>query len=127
VKPTRLPSTVRQGAPARRQAAVFVAIPTLRRDRNAASSELQWIDLLSAAFAAAFVAWEPRAKHPMLEMKFFRNRSFSAASASVALVFFALMGTIFFLTQYIQSVIVGLPASPGHGRIRWLSPNSCQR
>jgi EmrB/QacA subfamily drug resistance transporter len=68
---------------------------------------------ISAAFAIAFVAWELRAEHPMLEMKFFRNRSFSAASASVALVFFALMGTIFFLTQYIQSVMGYTPLQAG--------------
>ncbi len=69
--------------------------------------------LISAVFSAAFVAWELRTKYPMLEMKFFRNRSFSAASASIALVFFALMGTIFFLTQYIQSVMGYTPFQAG--------------
>jgi EmrB/QacA subfamily drug resistance transporter len=69
--------------------------------------------VVSASFSAAFVAWELRAKHPMLELKFFRNRSFSAASASIALVFFALMGTIFFLTQYIQSVMGYTPFQAG--------------
>jgi EmrB/QacA subfamily drug resistance transporter len=68
---------------------------------------------VSAAFAAAFVAWELRTAHPLLEISFFRNRSFSAASASIALVFFALMGVIFYLTQYIQSVLGYSPLQAG--------------
>ena len=54
---------------------------------------------------AAFVAWELRTEHPMLPLRFFRDPRFSAASASVALVFFALFGVIFELTQYLQSVL----------------------
>jgi EmrB/QacA subfamily drug resistance transporter len=54
---------------------------------------------------AAFGAWELRAPSPMLDLSLFRNRRFSAASLSVTLVFFSLMGTIFFLTQYLQSVL----------------------
>jgi EmrB/QacA subfamily drug resistance transporter len=69
-----------------------------------------------AAFAvlgAAFVAWELHTRYPMLEMRFFRNRAFSGASISVALVFFALMGTIYFLTQYMQSVMGYSPLAAG--------------
>ena len=57
------------------------------------------------ALLAAFVGWELRAPSPMLDLSLFRNRRFSAASLSVTLVFFSLMGTIFFLTQYLQSVL----------------------
>ncbi|TMK69427.1 MAG: MFS transporter [Actinobacteria bacterium] len=69
-----------------------------------------------AAFAglgAAFVAWELRTPHPMLQMTFFRNRAFSGASAAISLVFFALMGTIYFLTQYIQLVKGYSPLAAG--------------
>src|SRR5205807_6207494 len=45
---------------------------------------------LSALLAAAFVAWERRTEHPMLDVSLFRNPRFSAASASVAISFFAL-------------------------------------
>ena len=41
----------------------------------------------------------------MLDVRLFRNRRFSAASGAIALAFFALFGTIFFLTQYLQSVL----------------------
>ena len=36
--------------------------------------------------------WELRTPHPMLDLRFFRNPRFSAASAAISLVFFALFG-----------------------------------
>ena len=69
--------------------------------------------LVFAVLGAVFVAWELHTRHPMLEMRFFRNRAFSGASVSVALVFFALMGTIYFLTQYIQMVMGYSPLAAG--------------
>ena len=54
---------------------------------------------------AVFVAWERRQAHPMLNLAFFRNRRFSAASGAVTLTFFALFGTLFLLSQYMQSVM----------------------
>jgi EmrB/QacA subfamily drug resistance transporter len=57
------------------------------------------------AIAAAFIAWERRTDHPMLDVRVFRNLRFSAASISITFVFFALMGVMFFLTTYLQSVM----------------------
>jgi EmrB/QacA subfamily drug resistance transporter len=54
---------------------------------------------------SAFVAWEMRSDHPMLNIHFFRNPRFTAANASITLVFFAMFGSIFFLTQYMQFVL----------------------
>jgi EmrB/QacA subfamily drug resistance transporter len=59
----------------------------------------------AAAILAAFVAWELRSAHPMLDVRLFRNRRFSAASGAITLAFFALFGTLFFLTQYLQLVL----------------------
>jgi EmrB/QacA subfamily drug resistance transporter len=58
-----------------------------------------------AAIVAAFVAWERYTDHPMLDVSVFRNLRFSAASSSIACVFFALMGVMFCLTTYLQSVL----------------------
>ena len=58
-----------------------------------------------ATIIALFIAWEARAKHPMLDVSVFRNLRFSAASAAVTFVFFALMGVMYFLTTYLQSVL----------------------
>jgi EmrB/QacA subfamily drug resistance transporter len=53
----------------------------------------------------AFMVWELRCANPMLDMRFFENRRFSAASAAITLTYMALFGTIFLLTQYFQSVL----------------------
>jgi EmrB/QacA subfamily drug resistance transporter len=58
-----------------------------------------------AAILGAFVAWELRARQPMLDVTVFRNLRFSAASISITFVFFALMGVMYFLTTYLQSVM----------------------
>jgi EmrB/QacA subfamily drug resistance transporter len=52
----------------------------------------------------AFFVWERRTAHPMLDVRLFANPRFSAASLSVTLAFFSLMGVLFFLTQYLQGV-----------------------
>lgn len=59
---------------------------------------------VAAAFLLAFLGWERRVAHPMLDVRLFANPRFSAASLSIALVFFSLMGALFFLTQYLQGV-----------------------
>jgi len=57
------------------------------------------------ALIAGFFVWESRSTHPMLDLKFFRNPRFSAASAAITLTFLALFGVIFLLTQYLQLVL----------------------
>jgi len=54
---------------------------------------------------AGFVVWELRSDHPMLNMRYFRNPRFSAASVAITLVFFALFGIMFLLSQYLQFVL----------------------
>ena len=62
------------------------------------------LGLLAGALAllAAFVWWERRTPHPMLDLGFFRSASFSVGTAAVSIAFFALLGGIFALTQYLQ-------------------------
>jgi EmrB/QacA subfamily drug resistance transporter len=57
---------------------------------------------LTAVLGVAFVAWERRTPQPMLDLGLFGNLRFTAASASVAISFFALSGFIFLVTQYFQ-------------------------
>jgi EmrB/QacA subfamily drug resistance transporter len=61
--------------------------------------------LLGVTVLVSFVAWELRSDHPILDMRFFANPRFSGASLAITLVFFALFGSIFFLTQYLQFVL----------------------
>lgn len=64
--------------------------------------------LILGALAAAVVAltsfgvWERRINHPMLPLRFFADRRYSAAIAALALVLFALLGMFFLMTQYLQ-------------------------
>ena len=64
--------------------------------------------LVTFAFAlvvlAGFVAWELRVKEPMLDLRFFRNPRFTAATTAITLVFFAMFGSYFIFTQYLQFV-----------------------
>jgi len=61
--------------------------------------------LAAAVLVAGFVAWELHTDHPMLDVHFFANPRFSAASTAVTLVFFALFGSTFLQTQYLQFVL----------------------
>jgi EmrB/QacA subfamily drug resistance transporter len=56
----------------------------------------------SLVLLGAFVAWERRIAEPMLDLGFFRNARFSVGTATVSAAFFALLGGIFALTQYLQ-------------------------
>jgi Na+/melibiose symporter-like transporter len=54
---------------------------------------------------AGFFLWELHSANPMLDVRFFENPRFSAASGAITLAFLALFGTIFLLTQYTQQVL----------------------
>ena len=59
----------------------------------------------AAVLLAAFLLWERHTATPMLDLGFFADARFSAASGALALTFFAMMGTLFLLTQFLQSVL----------------------
>jgi EmrB/QacA subfamily drug resistance transporter len=77
---------------------------------------------LTALLLIAFIAWERRAKAPMIDLSLFGNARFTAASASVAISFFALSGFIFLITQYFQFLKHYGPLSTG---IRLLPVATC--
>jgi hypothetical protein len=56
----------------------------------------------SVALLGFFLWWERRIKEPMLDLGFFRSARFSVGTAAVSVAFFALLGGIFALTQYLQ-------------------------
>jgi EmrB/QacA subfamily drug resistance transporter len=60
-----------------------------------------------------FVLWELHTDHPMLDVRFFENPRFTAASGSITLTFFAMFGAIFLLTQYQQFVLGYSPLQTG--------------
>ncbi len=50
------------------------------------------------------MAWERRIQFPSLDVRLFRDPRFSASVGAVGLVFFAAMGTLFFIAFYLQLV-----------------------
>ena len=65
------------------------------------------------AVLGLLVAAERATASPMIDMSLFRNPRFTAASASVAIAFFALLGFIFLMTQYFQVVRGYSPLTTG--------------
>ncbi|HEV2785450.1 MAG TPA: MFS transporter, partial [Solirubrobacteraceae bacterium] len=60
---------------------------------------------VATALGALFIWWERRAAQPMIDLSLLRNPRFSGASSAIALLFFALFGFMFLVTQYLQSVL----------------------
>jgi Na+/melibiose symporter-like transporter len=88
------------------------------------------------AFAAvvlgAFAWWELHSTHPMLRLQVFENPRFSAASLGITLIFFAMFGSLFLLTQYLQSIMgfsaleAGLALLPWAGIMLVVAPLSAR-
>jgi MFS transporter, DHA2 family, multidrug resistance protein len=60
---------------------------------------------IAAVVLALFVAWELHTDEPMLDIRFFKDPAFSAGSAGMVLIFLAMFGVMFLITQYFQLVL----------------------
>ena len=58
----------------------------------------------SALALGAFIGWERHCASPVLDVRLFTNRRFSAASGAISVAFFGLFGFIFLITQYFQVI-----------------------
>jgi EmrB/QacA subfamily drug resistance transporter len=72
-----------------------------------------------ALLVAAFVAWELRAREPMLPMRFFRSRAFSAGNAAIFFTFASLFGAVFFYAQLLQTGLGYGPLDAGLRLLPW--------
>jgi EmrB/QacA subfamily drug resistance transporter len=72
-----------------------------------------------AALLAGFVAWEARAAEPMLPLRFFRSRAFSAANAASLFMYFGMFGALFLLTQFFQTAQGYSPLEAGLRVLPW--------
>jgi EmrB/QacA subfamily drug resistance transporter len=72
-----------------------------------------------AALLGAFVAWERRARAPMLPMRYFRSRSFSAGNAAIFFAVASLFCGVFFLAQFLQVALGRGPLGAGLGLLPW--------
>src|SRR5436190_1120060 len=68
---------------------------------------------LSAAVLALFFYVESHRESPMLPLRFFKIPTFAAANVVAAAVFFAMFGSVFFLSLYLQNVRGYSPVGAG--------------
>ncbi len=74
-----------------------------------ASAEVTGALAVGVILMIGFVAWERRARYPMLPLAYFRRRGFATANGVIFFQFISLIGSLFFITQLFQ---VGLGYSP---------------
>jgi EmrB/QacA subfamily drug resistance transporter len=72
-----------------------------------------------ALLVVAFVAWERRARTPMLPLQFFRDRTFALTNVASLLMFFGMFGSIFLLAQFFQTVQHMSPLDAGLRILPW--------
>jgi EmrB/QacA subfamily drug resistance transporter len=69
--------------------------------------------LVGVTFLVGFAVWEAHNPRPMLDVRFFKNPRFSAASATITLTFAASFGATFLMTQYFQFLLGYSPLKAG--------------
>ena len=91
------------------------------RGNSAGWGSLEIVGALAGGLllAGAFVAWEIRATEPMVPMRFFRSRAFSAGNAAIFFTLAALFGTVFFFAQMLQTALGYGPLDAGLRLIPW--------
>src|SRR5262249_49010073 len=70
--------------------------------------------------AIAFVRVELRRREPMLQLGYFRNRTFSAANAGSALMNLGTLGALFAFSIYLQEGGGESPLGAGPHRVPWM-------
>jgi EmrB/QacA subfamily drug resistance transporter len=68
---------------------------------------------LAVLALGGFLLTESRVTNPMMDLSLFRNPRFTAASAAIAALYFALFGIIFLQTQHLQVVLGYSPLAAG--------------
>jgi EmrB/QacA subfamily drug resistance transporter len=74
---------------------------------------------LGVLFAVAFVAWERRAPAPMVPMRLFQSRAFTAGVTASFLFYAAMYGVLFLLPQFLQVTLGYGPLGAGLRLLPW--------
>jgi predicted MFS family arabinose efflux permease len=83
------------------------------------SAEVLGALLGGVALVAAFVAFELRTAAPMLPMRFFRSRAFSAGNAAIFCAVGSLFCAVFFMSQFLQAGLGYGPLDAGLRLLPW--------
>lgn len=84
-----------------------------------ASAEVVAALAVGALLIAAFAQWERRARQPMLPLRFFRSRAFSAGNAAIFFTFASLFAAVFFYSQLLQTALGYGPLDAGLRLLPW--------
>ena len=82
-------------------------------ERGWTSPSTMSVSMVAAMTGAMFVRWELRRDDPMLDMRLFADRRFSAGSIALAMLFFAMAGSVFLQAQYLQFILDYTPLVAG--------------
>jgi EmrB/QacA subfamily drug resistance transporter len=88
-------------------------------DAGWTSAQIVGAFVAGVALLVSFVAWELRIEHPLLPMRFFRNRTFALANVASLFMFFGMFGSIFFIAQFFQTVQGLTPFQSGLRILPW--------
>jgi EmrB/QacA subfamily drug resistance transporter len=75
--------------------------------------------IAGSLLTVAFLAWQARAPEPMLPLRFFRARAFSATQVVSFAMYFGVFGSIFLLAQFFQVVQGYSPLEAGLRTLPW--------
>jgi EmrB/QacA subfamily drug resistance transporter len=101
--------------------AAFGTVWGLMRANNAGWTDPEVVTTLAAGLllAIAFVAFELRARAPMLPMRFFRSRAFASSIAASFLFYASMYGVLFFIAQFLQTAQGFGPLGAGLRMVPW--------
>jgi EmrB/QacA subfamily drug resistance transporter len=85
------------------------------------SAEVSGAFAAGAVLLAAFLAWERRARYPMLPLGYFRRRGFATPNAVIFFQFISLIGSLFFITQFFQNGLGYSPLAAGLRILVWMA------
>ena len=93
----------------------------LERGNTAGWTSVEVIAALAAGvlLGVAFVAWELRAREPMVPMRLFRSPAFSSGSVAGFFLFGSIQGSLFFMAQFLQTAQGYGPLGAGLRLLPW--------
>ena len=102
-------------------ASTFGIVWGLMRGNDSGWTSFEVIGSLAGGIAllVGFIAFELRTRDPMLPMRLFTSRSFSAGSATNFLLSCALFGAVFFMAQFLQLSLGEGPLDSGLMLLPW--------
>jgi EmrB/QacA subfamily drug resistance transporter len=102
-------------------AAAFGVTWGLVRADAAGWASLEVLGALGAAIvlAGTFIEWERRSQTPMLQLEFFRDRTFATTNAVSFFMWAALFGTLFLMAQFFQFALGRSPLEAGLDLLPW--------